>query len=152
VLLRDQDRSRWDHPAIAEVSRLLDRTAALGRPGPYQLQAAIAACHAMTPSWAQTPWAEILILYEGLLEYWPTPVVRLNRAIAIRHSMGAARALDELEPIRDALDGYHLYHATRAEILRDLGRTDDARRSDQRALELTANPAERALLEQRLVQ
>ena len=150
VLLRDQDRWRWDRGAIADAGRLLDQAAAMGRPGPYQLQGAIAACHAMAGSWAETPWPEILILYERLLEYWPTPVVRLNRAIAIRNAMGPAPALRELELLQSALDGYHLYHATRAEVLRDLGRPDEARAADQRALELTTNPAERALLEQRL--
>ncbi len=98
-----------------------------------------------------TQWPEILILYQGLLGYWPTPVVRLNRAIALRNVAGPALALDDLEPLGEALDGYHLYHATRAEMLRELGRADEARRADQRALQLTTNPAERALIEQRLL-
>ena len=152
VLLRDQDRWRWDRGAIADAGRLLDQAAAMGRPGPYQLQGAIAACHAMAGSWAETPWPEILILYERLLEYWPTPVVRLNRAIAIRNAMGPAPALRELELLQSALDGYHLYHATRAELLADLGRSAAAREARLRALELTANPAERALISRRLAE
>ena len=151
VLLRDQDRRRWDHAAIAAAAQMLDRTAELQRPGPYQLQAAIAACHAAAPSWEKTEWPEILILYQGLMAYWPTPVVRLNRAIALWNVAGPDIALDELETLKDSLAGYHLYHATRAEVLRALGRTDEARAADQRALQLTTNPAERALIEQRLI-
>jgi predicted RNA polymerase sigma factor len=88
--------------------------------------------------------------YDALLEFTDTPVVRLNRAIAVRHDAGPKIALEEVERLAGDLDRYHLYHATRAELLRDLGRADDARAADRRALELTDNPAERALLERRL--
>jgi RNA polymerase sigma factor (sigma-70 family) len=150
VLLQDQDRSRWDHAAIAAASELLERALALGQPGPYQLQAAIAACHAEASSWQATDWRQIVALYTTLLRLAPSPVVALNRAIAAWHVHGAAAALADVEALAEALSGYHLYHATRAELLRDLSRTREAAAADARALELTANPAERALLRQRL--
>ena len=92
----------------------------------------------------------MLLLYDGLLALTPTAVVRLNRAIALSHGTGAAEALAEVEPLEPALRGYHLFHATRGELLRRLGRSDEAREADRRALALTRNPAERALLEDRL--
>src|SRR5205823_4748548 len=122
----------------------------LRRPGPYQLQAAIIACHAEAPSWADTDWLQILLLYDALLGYLPSPVIRLHRAIAAGQVFGARAALDEVDTLAGELGGYHLYHATRAELLRDLGRTAEARGADAQALRLTGNPAERALLEQRL--
>src|SRR5579864_2705611 len=122
----------------------------LQRSGPYQLQAAIAACHAEARSWAETDWAQIVALYDELLRVQPSPVVRLNRAIALRYLDGAGAALAECDLLDSALDGYHLLHATRAELLRELGRSEEARLAIRRALELTANPAERALLEERL--
>ncbi|MGN6793848.1 MAG: RNA polymerase sigma factor [Streptosporangiaceae bacterium] len=150
VLLRDQDRSRWDQVAIPAATDLLVRAAQLGRPGPYQLQAAIVACHAEAPSWQHTDWLQITLLYDALIAHLPSPVTRLHRAIALSHVFGPQAALDATDPLAPALDRYHLYHATRAELLRQLGRTAEARQADQRALGLTANPAERALLEQRL--
>ena len=150
VLLRDQDRRRWDTAAIAGAIELLDRALRARRPGPYQLQAAIAACHARAPSWEETEWPRILRLYDELLRFGDTPVVRLNRAIAIRHVAGAATALGEIDALGDALAKYHLFHATRAELLRDLGRGAEAREADARALALTSNPGERALLQERL--
>ena len=150
VLLRDQDRGRWDHARIAAAADLLMRAARLRRPGPYQLQAAIAACHAEAPSWADTDWLQILLLYDALLRQQPSPVIRLHRAIALSHVSGAAAALAELDTLAGGLSRYHLYHATRAELLRDLGRPGEARLADAQALRLTGNPAERALLEQRL--
>ncbi len=150
VLLKDQDRSRWDHADIADAAAMIERVTWLRRPGPYQIQAAIAACHAEAPSWETTDWQQILILYNSLLSFWPTPVVCLNRAIALRYVAGASSALADIEALRDDLDGYHYYHSTRAELLRALGRLDEARAADRRALQLTANPAERALLDQRL--
>jgi RNA polymerase sigma factor (sigma-70 family) len=150
VLLRDQDRARWDHAEIAAAAALVVRAARLRRPGPYQLQAAIVACHAEAPSWEATDWAQILLLYDALLAHLPSPVIRLHRAVAVLQVAGAAAALAEVDALAGPLDRYHLYHATRAELLRDLGRPADARRADERALRLTGNPAERALLEQRL--
>ena len=151
VLLRDQDRSRWDRRRIDDGIRLVERAGALKRPGPYQLQAAIAAVHAEAPAWEATDWPQILRLYDALLAAsGGSPVVRLNRAIALRQVAGPELALCEVDAIADDLDRYHLLHATRAELLRDLGRADDARDADRRALELTDNPAERVLLEERI--
>lgn len=150
VLLRDQDRSKWYRARISDAVRLVERAGRMRRPGPYQLQAAIAALHAEAPSWAATDWRQIVALYDLLAERSASPVVRLNRAIALRQVAGAEAALREVDGLSGDLDRYHLLHATRAELLRDLGRPDEARDADRRALELTANPAERALLEERL--
>jgi RNA polymerase sigma factor (sigma-70 family) len=150
VLLQDQDRSRWDRQAIAEAIRLLTRAALRKRPGPYQLQAAIVACHAEAERWADTDWEQIVLLYDMLLHLAPSPVTRLHRAIAVRYATGAPAALAELDDLADLLGEYHLYHATRAELLRELGQPEQAKAADKRALELTANPAERAVLHQRL--
>jgi len=150
VLLQDQDRRRWDQERITAALAVLERAGRLQRAGPYQLQAAIAACHAEARSWAETDWAQIVALYDELLRVQPSPVVRLNRAIALRYLDGAGAALAECDLLDSALDGYHLLHATRAELLRELGRSEEARLAIRRALELTANPAERALLEERL--
>ncbi len=148
--LRRQDRSRWDHGAIAAAAALVVRASRMRRPGPYQVQAAIVACHAEAPAWEDTDWLQILLLYDELLRLAPGPVARLNRAIALRYVAGPEAALAEIDALAGTLGGYHLLHATRAELLRALGRTAAARRADERALTLTANPAERALLEQRL--
>ena len=150
VLLQDQDRSRWDHTAIRAAARMVVDAIQHGRPGPYQLQAAIAACHAEAPSWESTDWRQILLLYDALTRMTPTPVVRLNRAIALSHVAGPADALLEVDGLEPALRQYHLFHATRAELLRQLGRGKEARAADSRALQLTRNPAERRLLEERL--
>jgi RNA polymerase sigma-70 factor (ECF subfamily) len=150
VLLRYQDRSRWRHADIAAATDLLVRAGQQRRPGPYQLQAAIVACHAEAPSWQDTNWTQILLLYDALLEHLPSAVVRLHRTIALGQVMGPEKALSEADTLAPLLDRYHLLHATRAEFLRALGRHDEARRADERALGLTGNPAERALLEQRL--
>ncbi|MFE9107765.1 RNA polymerase sigma factor [Actinomadura geliboluensis] len=150
VLLRDQDRTKWDHDAVKEATRLIGRAAAMRRPGPYQVQAAIVACHAEAPTWDDTDWTQILVLYDMLLGMTRSPVVRLHRAIALRYVRGSEAALAELDPLAKALDGHHLYHATRAELLRDVGRQRDAHTADRRALALTANPAQQALLADRL--
>ncbi len=150
VLLRYQDRSRWRHADIAAATDLLVRAGQQRRPGPYQLQAAIVACHAEAPSWQDTDWTQILLLYDALLEHLPSAVVRLHRTIALGQVMGPEKALSEADTLAPLLDRYHLLHATRAEFLRALSRHDEARRADERALGLTGNPAERALLEQRL--
>ncbi|MEU8801567.1 DUF6596 domain-containing protein [Spirillospora sp. NPDC048819] len=150
VLLRDQDRSRWDHAAIADATALLARAARKGEPGPYQLQAAIVACHAEAPTWDDTDWHQIVVLYDMLLRLAPSPVTRLHRAVALHHHAGPSAAMAELDALAGDLDGHHLYHATRAELLRDLGRPGEAREADERALHLTANRAQQALLEERL--
>ena len=150
VLLRDQDRSLWDHEAIADAVRLLTRAARRQRPGPYQLQAAIVASHAEAERWQDTDWEQIVLLYDMLLHLAPSPVTRLHRAIAVRYTTGARAAMAELDDLAGVLGGYHLYHASRAELLRELGHPGQARAADRHALELTANPAEQAILQQRL--
>jgi RNA polymerase sigma-70 factor (ECF subfamily) len=150
VLLPDQDRSRWDRATIDDAVELLARAERMGRPGTYQLQAAILATHARSPSWDETPWAAVVGLYDVLHRFEPTPVVGLNRALAVAELAGPTSALAELEPLADRLDGYHLYHAARAELLRRLGRHEEARTANRRALALTENPSERRLLQARL--
>ncbi len=150
ILLRDQDRSRWDRQMIAEAIAVLEQAAALKRPGPYQLQAAIVACHAEAESWEATDWQQILILYDLLLQINPSPVVRLNRAVALRQVAGPEAALAEVEPLARDLDGYHLFHAVRGELLLDLGHREQARAAELRALDLTGNQAERSLLQRKL--
>jgi RNA polymerase sigma-70 factor (ECF subfamily) len=150
ILLADQDRSRWDRSLIAQAVRLIEHAAALGRPGPYQLEAAIAACHAEAPTLEDTDWRQIVVLYDMLLELAPSPVARLNRAIALWKVEGAATALAELESIGAELDRYHLFHAARGALLTELGSTEQAFASQLRALDLTRNPAEKSLLEARL--
>ena len=122
------------------------------RPGPYQIQAAIAALHAQAASYPETDWRQIRLLYDRLDELAPSPVVRLNRAVATRYTDGAAAALAELAEIENELRDYRLWHAVRGELLRELGRAEDARLADKRALELATNPAERELLARRLAQ
>ena len=150
VLLRHQDRSRWDHAAIADGERLIERAGALRRPGRYQLQAAIAALHATAPSWEETDWLQIVMLYDELARHDPSPVVRLNQAVASAQFGHPAEALTELDGLADALASYHLFHAARAELLTELGRHDDARAANRTALGLTSNDAERRLLTTRL--
>ncbi len=146
VLLADQDRSRWDAALLAGARDALGRAARLRRPGRWQLQAAIAACHADAADAASTDWLQVLTLYDMLLAYDRSPVVRLNRAVALARIDGAAAALVEVDALEQALARSHLWHAVRAAMLRDLGRDDEALAADLRALELTANEAERRLL------
>jgi RNA polymerase sigma factor (sigma-70 family) len=150
VLLPDQDRQLWDHEEIARAVELLERSLRMGRPGPYQVQAAILACHAMAASYALTDWDEVVALYDQLLRMTDSPVVALNRALALAERDGPQLALDALEPLGPRLDGYHLFHASRAVLLRRLGRVDEAVRADRRALAGTDNPAEQRLLAGRL--
>jgi RNA polymerase sigma-70 factor (ECF subfamily) len=150
VRLRDQDRSRWDRSLVAEASQLLGGAMTLERPGPYQVQAAIATVHAQASRYEATDWRLIRSLYDRLLAFAPSPVVRLNRAVATRFTLGPAAALAEIEPLAGDLDGYRLFHAVRAELLTELGRPDQARAANERALALAANPAERELLARRL--
>ena len=146
IRLKDQDRARWDSQLAAEAAGHLDRAIALRHPGPYQVQAAIAALHAQAPSYAETDWRQIRLLYSRLQQLSPSPVVLLNRAVATRYAIGAEQALAEIEPLSTDLDGYHLFHALRAALLASVGRDAEAEQVRQRALGLAANPAERDLL------
>jgi len=150
VLLADQDRSLWDRDSIKEGTRVLERAAVLHGPGPYQLQAAIAAVHAEARTWGDTDWSQIVLLYDALLRLGESPVVRLNRAVALSHLAGPEAALGEVNDLAMTLGEYHLLHSTRAELLDQLGEKEQARQARLRALELCQNPAERALLERRL--
>jgi RNA polymerase sigma factor (sigma-70 family) len=150
VLLSEQDRSRWDRVAIRRAEAHLERAAGLRSPGRFQLQAAIAACHAEAPRWADTDWLQILTLYDVLLRRDPSPVVRLNHAIALGRVEGPQGALAELDAVAERLDDYHLFHATRAQLLGELGHLDAARAANQRALHLTTNPVEQELLRDRI--
>jgi RNA polymerase sigma-70 factor (ECF subfamily) len=152
VLLRDQDRSLWDRAMIGEAVGLIERAAALGRPGPYQLQAAIVACHAEAQSWAHTDWPQIVVLYDILVRMMPSPVVRLNRAVALWQVDGAQAALAEVDALAPALDNYHLFHAVRGELLMELSHREQARAAALRAMELTQNRAEQSLLARRLLE
>ncbi|MGY1601738.1 RNA polymerase sigma factor [Geodermatophilus sp. SYSU D00815] len=147
VLLADQDRARWDRALITEGQQLVRRCLRRNRPGPYQVQAAINAVHSDATTAADTDWGQIVQLYDQLLALTPTPVVALNRAVAVAELRGPAEGLRLVE--RLDLGGYHLFHAVRADLLRRLGRDDDAVRAYGRALELVVNPAERALLARR---
>jgi RNA polymerase sigma factor (sigma-70 family) len=150
IRLADQDRSRWDRQLIDEAIRLLDRALALRAPGPYQVQAAIAALHAQAPDYEGTDWPQIRLLYDRLQAMTPSPVVLLNRAVATRYVLGSEAALAEIDPLAGELDGYRLFHALRAGLLAGLGRDKEAREANERALALAANPAERELLARRL--
>jgi len=150
IRLADQDRARWDHELAAEAAGLLDRALALRHPGPYQVQAAIAALHASAADYQQTDWQQIRLLYDRLMVMTPSPVVQLNRAVATRFASGPEAALAEVEPLAGQLDDYRLFHAVRAELLTAVGRTADARAANERALALAANPAERELIARRL--
>jgi RNA polymerase sigma-70 factor (ECF subfamily) len=146
IRLGEQDRAKWDKELADEAAGHLDRAIALRRPGPYQVQAAIAALHAQAPVYAETDWPQIRLLYTRLQQLAPSPVVLLNRAVATRYAVGAEQALAEIEPLSADLDGYHLFHALRAALLAALGRTAEAEQVRERALALAANPAERELL------
>ncbi|WP_243728635.1 DUF6596 domain-containing protein [Microbacterium sp. BK668] len=150
VLLGDQDRARWDPSLLTQARTALERAAMLRRPGRWQLHAAIAGCHADAATSADTDWLQVLTLYDMLLRYDRSPLVRLNRAVALAEIEGPAAALVEVDALEPALAGYHLWHAVRAHLLRALGRDAEATAADLRALELTANQAERRLLSARL--
>ena len=144
VLLADQDRGRWDRDLMAEGADLVRACLRRNRPGPYQLQAAISAVHSDAATAAQTDWGQILALYDQLVAIAPTPVVALNRCVAVAELRGPSEALalvDELD-----LDGYHLFHSTRADLLRRLGRRDDARAAYDAAIARTANRTEQSFL------
>ncbi len=146
VLLQDQDRSLWNREEIAEGLRLVEGLEDAN--GIYALQAAIAACHSSVTSWEETDWPRIVGIYDSLWPLTGSPVVGLNRAVAVGYARGPRAGLDAIGGID--LDGYHSYHATRAELLRRSGRGDEARMEFERALALASNQAERRLIESRL--
>jgi RNA polymerase sigma-70 factor (ECF subfamily) len=146
VRLGDQDRSKWDRALIAEGQAIVRRCLRRNQPGPYQVQAAIAAVHSDAPDAAATDWGQIVALYDRLLALAPTPVVALNRAIAVAELHGPAAALDLLDALGDGLDRYHLHHAARGELLDRLGRREEAMAAYDRAIGLTGNTAEQDLL------
>jgi RNA polymerase sigma-70 factor (ECF subfamily) len=154
VLLEDQDRARWDTDEISEGTGLVERAFRRRRPGPYQIQAAIAAVHASTATAAATDWPQIAALYGELSGMTGSPVVELNRAVAVAMAEGPERGLEIVEHLRESgeLDGYRLLHATRADLLRRLGRRDEAVVAYERALEQTSNRVERDFLERRLAE
>ncbi len=154
VLLDQQDRGRWDRKLITEGIALVERALTSRRFGPYTLQAAIAAVHAEAPSAAATDWAQIVALYDLLMRAAPSPIVDLNRAVAVAMREGPAAGLTLVDAImaRGELADYHLIHATRADFCRRLGQTEDARISYERALALTKQEPERRFLEQRLAE
>ncbi|MGW6736604.1 RNA polymerase sigma factor [Streptomyces sp. NPDC055013] len=147
VPLPEQDRGRWDRELIAEGQSLVRRCLRLGRPGPYQIQAAIQAVHSDAPTPHATDWGQVRQLYDHLMAITPSPVVALNRAVAVAEVEGPAPALDLVDALD--LDGYHVFHAVRADLLRRLGRHTEAVREYESALALAENPAERAYLEHR---
>lgn len=149
VLLEDQDRTRWDPADLRRGHLQLATAMSRGQPGPYQVQAAIAALHAVAPTAEQTNWRGILVLYDQLLAMTGSAVVALNRAVALAQVSGPDAGLAAVEAVT-GLQGYHLWHATRAELLLRLGRAEDARAGFARAAELTANPAEVRHLGRRL--
>jgi len=154
LLLEEQDRSRWDRQAIGEGRQLVDQALRRGRPGRFALQAAIAAVHAEAPSYADTDWPEVLGLYNLLLAVWPSPVVALNRAVAVAMVQGPAAGLAVLEEVADDphLATYPYLAATRADLLRRLGRAQDAAQAYRTALSLATNAAEKDFLTRRLAE
>jgi RNA polymerase sigma-70 factor (ECF subfamily) len=152
VLLADQDRGAWDGRDIDAGVRVLQQSFELGRPGRFALMAAIAAVHDESPTWADTDWAQIRGLYDVLLDVWPSPIVALNRAIAIGFAEGPGEGLAELDRLtaEPLLGGYGYLAAARADFLARLGRAAEARDAYEEALLLTGNGAERRLLQRKL--
>ncbi len=151
VLLLDQDRARWDHLLIQRGLRSLARAEELGPLGSYALQAAIAACHARAHTADETDWARIAALYDALAQIMPSPVVELNRAVAVSMAFGPAAGLEIVDGLTEepALNEYHLLPSVRGDLLQKLGRTEEARREFARAAAMTRNERERAVLEAR---
>jgi RNA polymerase sigma-70 factor (ECF subfamily) len=152
VLLEDQDRSRWDRAKIHEGIKLLDQAIRRGPAGPYRLQACIAALHAVAPTAEATDWRRITLLYDQLMAVSGSPVVALNRAVAVAMVEGPAAGLDLMDTLAasGSLDSYHLLHAARGDLLRRLGRAPEAAAAYRRALELATNPVEQTFLTHRL--
>jgi RNA polymerase sigma-70 factor (ECF subfamily) len=154
VPLEEQDRTRWDTAVIAEATALLQAAMRRGRPGPYQVQAAIVACHAAATDAADTDWPQIAALYGHLADLAPSPVVELNRAVAVAMADGPATGLALVDALAasGALAGYHLLPATRADLLRRLGRGAEAQAAYREALALAATDSERRYLRRRLTE
>ena len=154
ILLENQDRALWNRDQITEGGSLVQRALAAGQVGPYTIQAAIAAAHAQGPSSAATDWAQIVQLYDMLMQSNPSPVVELNRAVAVAMRDGPTAGLNLIDAIfaRRELENYHLAHAARADLCRRLGQTTEARASYERALSLTQQEPERRFLERRLTE
>lgn len=150
VLLEAQDRSKWDRSLIGEGSALIEKALRHRKPGPYQVQAAIAALHAKAAKFAETDWAGIEQLYGTLERMQPSPVVTLNRAVAVSKSRGAEAALAMIEPLAEKLDRYFYFHGARGAFLKELGRADEARAAYDRAIGLANTPAEAALIREQL--
>lgn len=150
VLLADQDRGLWNRAMIAEGLALVDKAMRHGRPDPYLLQAAIAAVHTRAARAEDTDWAEIDLLYATLERLQPSPVVTLNRAVAVAKARGPAEALAMIEPLAASLSGYFYYHGARGAFLRELGRADEARVALDRAIALANTPAEAAYIRRQL--
>lgn len=150
VTLESQDRSKWDGAQIAEAERILGRANALQHPGPYQLQAAIALCHARAAEASQTDWGEIARLYGELGRLTPSPVIELNRAVAVAMAEGPATGLSLVDALAGELGAYRLFHATRADLCRRLGRAAEAAAAYRLAIELGGSEVERRYLERRL--
>ena len=148
--LAEQDRRLWDRGLIAEGQAIVRACVQRGHPGPYQLQAAINAVHSLAPSFERTDWPAILALYDQLHALTPTPAVALNRAVALAEVRGPGAGLAAVDDLRSAgLDGYYLFHAARAALLRRLGRDEEAAAAYDVARALTANPVEQAFLDAR---
>ena len=152
MLLAEQDRARWDRAQLDEGLALVRAALGRGRPGPYALQAAIAAVHAEAARAGETDWPQIVALYGALWTMHRSPVIALNRAVAIAEVHGAATGLQLVELLDEALDGYHLYHATRADLLRRLGRASEAASAYRAALARAENEAERRFISRRLAE
>jgi RNA polymerase sigma-70 factor (ECF subfamily) len=152
ILLEEQDRALWNRGLITEGVGLVERALATRRFGPYTMQAAIAAVHAEAPDAAATDWAQIVALYDVLLRFDASPVVELNRAVAVAMRDGPAAGLPLVDALVKELDGYHLAHAARADLCRRLGRAKEARQSYERALKLARQEPERRFLERRIAE
>jgi len=152
VTLEEQDRALWHRGAIVEGLAYLDRALEIGRPGPYQLQAAIAALHAQARRPEETDWRQIAALYGRLLEWSPSPVIALNHAVAVAMHQGFEEGLRLIDALEGVLEGYYLFHAARADLLRRLARQEEAVEAYRRALALAPNPVEREFLKLRLHQ
>ncbi|GAB3228172.1 RNA polymerase sigma factor [Glycomyces halotolerans] len=150
ILLADQDRSRWDRARIAEGQAMVRACLRRDMPGPYQIQAAVNAVHSDAASVAETDWRQIVELYDQLMAFTPTPIVALHRAVAVAEVDGPRAALEDVD--RLDLDGHHLFHAVRADLLRRSDRPDEAAEAYREALARTDNSAERSLLKQRLAE
>lgn len=148
--MADQDRSRWHHDQIGEAVTLLDHAIHLKRPGPYQVQAAIACLHGLAPTFADTDWPQIVSLYHTLAQFVPTPVVRVNKAVAVAEAAGAEAGLAVLDELAaPAVKRWHLYWSARAELLHRVGRDGDAVDAFDRALACSPNDSDRQFLLQR---